>query len=201
MLLKFHWIFFFSGKIVSPKWKTFKGLKLLQRDKIRLNNAIWRAWYLQCKYWNRVNSEVYSQGIFFLQGVHVLDEFWSESLFSVHYCELQVIACTAEHHIVCSVWLWSPWTLSSCLWMYSLRYLSISQSVKKYICLPLKWQLHSEFCFCFILCTDVEKRQNPVCSFVTPLEYSDIEQHRKPEVSKAFMAQRYQTNQYNDDVT
>nr|XP_025035837.1 carbohydrate-responsive element-binding protein-like [Pelodiscus sinensis] len=35
------------GKIVSPKWKTFKGLKLLQRDKIRLNNAIWRAWYLQ----------------------------------------------------------------------------------------------------------------------------------------------------------
>ncbi|KAL7991934.1 hypothetical protein Chor_016190 [Crotalus horridus] len=43
----------YSGKIVSPKWKTFKGLKLLQRDKIRLNNAIWRAWYLQCKYWNR----------------------------------------------------------------------------------------------------------------------------------------------------
>ncbi|XP_067388092.1 MLX-interacting protein-like isoform X2 [Emydura macquarii macquarii] len=37
----------YSGKIVSPKWKTFKGLKLLQRDKIRLNNAIWRAWYLQ----------------------------------------------------------------------------------------------------------------------------------------------------------
>uniref|UniRef100_A0A452I0H5 BHLH domain-containing protein n=1 Tax=Gopherus agassizii TaxID=38772 RepID=A0A452I0H5_9SAUR len=36
-----------GGKIVSPKWKTFKGLKLLPRDKIRLNNAIWRAWYLQ----------------------------------------------------------------------------------------------------------------------------------------------------------
>ncbi|XP_032074413.1 MLX-interacting protein-like [Thamnophis elegans] len=65
----------YSGKIVSPKWKTFKGMKLLQRDKIRLNNAIWRAWYLQY----------------------------------------------------------------------------------------------------------VEKRQNPVCSFVTPLECSDIEQHRKPE--------------------
>nr|XP_009667399.1 PREDICTED: MLX-interacting protein-like [Struthio camelus australis] len=36
-----------SGRIISPKWKTFKGLKLLQRDKIRLNNAIWRAWHLQ----------------------------------------------------------------------------------------------------------------------------------------------------------
>ncbi|XP_042302343.1 MLX-interacting protein-like isoform X2 [Sceloporus undulatus] len=65
----------YSGKIVSPKWKTFKGLKLLQRDKIRLNNAIWRAWYLQY----------------------------------------------------------------------------------------------------------VEKRQNPVCGFVTPLEYSDVDEHRKPE--------------------
>ncbi|KAM4047489.1 carbohydrate-responsive element-binding protein isoform 2-T2 [Anomaloglossus baeobatrachus] len=37
----------YSGKLVSPKWKNFKGLRLLWRDKIRLNNAIWRAWYLQ----------------------------------------------------------------------------------------------------------------------------------------------------------
>ncbi|XP_056414613.1 carbohydrate-responsive element-binding protein [Hyla sarda] len=36
----------YSGKLVSPKWKNFKGLRLLWRDKIRLNNAIWRAWYL-----------------------------------------------------------------------------------------------------------------------------------------------------------
>ncbi|KPP73882.1 MLX-interacting protein-like, partial [Scleropages formosus] len=36
-----------NGKLVSPKWKNFKGLKLLWRDKIRLNNAIWRAWYIQ----------------------------------------------------------------------------------------------------------------------------------------------------------
>lgn len=38
----------YSGKIVSPKWKSFKGLRLLWRDKIRLNNAIWRAWFIQC---------------------------------------------------------------------------------------------------------------------------------------------------------
>ncbi|XP_075052752.1 carbohydrate-responsive element-binding protein isoform X3 [Mixophyes fleayi] len=35
------------SKLVSPKWKNFKGLRLLWRDKIRLNNAIWRAWYIQ----------------------------------------------------------------------------------------------------------------------------------------------------------
>ncbi|ETE73711.1 Carbohydrate-responsive element-binding protein, partial [Ophiophagus hannah] len=37
----------YSEKLVSPKWKNFKGLQLLCRDKIRLNNAIWRAWYIQ----------------------------------------------------------------------------------------------------------------------------------------------------------
>ena len=30
-----------------PKWKMLEGLKLRQRDKIRLNNAIWRARCLQ----------------------------------------------------------------------------------------------------------------------------------------------------------
>uniref|UniRef100_A0A8C4QNJ5 MLX interacting protein like n=1 Tax=Eptatretus burgeri TaxID=7764 RepID=A0A8C4QNJ5_EPTBU len=39
----------YSGRLVSPKWKTFKGLRLQWKDKIRLNNAIWRAWYLQCE--------------------------------------------------------------------------------------------------------------------------------------------------------
>ncbi|XP_056362566.1 carbohydrate-responsive element-binding protein isoform X2 [Oenanthe melanoleuca] len=37
----------YSGKLVSPKWKNFKGLQLLCWDKIRLNNVIWRAWYIQ----------------------------------------------------------------------------------------------------------------------------------------------------------
>ncbi|XP_059270669.1 carbohydrate-responsive element-binding protein isoform X3 [Mustela nigripes] len=41
----------YSGQLVSPKWKNFKGLKLLCRDKIRLNNAIWRAWYIQSPSW------------------------------------------------------------------------------------------------------------------------------------------------------
>ncbi|OBS57810.1 hypothetical protein A6R68_11083 [Neotoma lepida] len=45
------------GKLVSPKWKNFKGLKLLCRDKIRLNNAIWRAWYIQCEWVPRVPWE------------------------------------------------------------------------------------------------------------------------------------------------
>lgn len=41
--------------------------------------------------------------------------------------------------------------------------------------------LHNPF-LCFITASDVEKRKNPVCGFVTPLEGSEAEAHRKPEV-------------------
>ncbi|KAK3852649.1 hypothetical protein Pcinc_040774 [Petrolisthes cinctipes] len=34
-------------KITSPKWNRFKGLKLRWKDKIRLNNIIWRCWHMQ----------------------------------------------------------------------------------------------------------------------------------------------------------
>ncbi|KAG8181810.1 hypothetical protein JTE90_001466 [Oedothorax gibbosus] len=37
----------YSGKLTSPRWKQFKGLKLRLKEKIRLNNMIWRAWHMQ----------------------------------------------------------------------------------------------------------------------------------------------------------
>lgn len=37
------------GSWCSEVEEFLKGLKLQWRDKIRLNNAIWRAWYMQCK--------------------------------------------------------------------------------------------------------------------------------------------------------
>ena len=37
----------YSGKLTSPKWKSFKGLRLKVKDKIRLNNIIWRCWHMQ----------------------------------------------------------------------------------------------------------------------------------------------------------
>ncbi|XP_066947966.1 MLX-interacting protein isoform X3 [Macrobrachium rosenbergii] len=40
----------YRHKITSPKWNRFKGLKLRWKDKIRLNNVIWRCWHMQCKY-------------------------------------------------------------------------------------------------------------------------------------------------------
>lgn len=101
---------FCSGKIVSPKWKSFKGLRLLWRDKIRLNNAIWRAWFIQCE--SALTPTMKS------------DQTWSEA-----------------------------------------RRIN---------------------CLCYRCASDVEKRKNPVCGFVTPLEGSEADAHRKPEVSGLF---------------
>ncbi|BFZ04751.1 hypothetical protein BsWGS_07790 [Bradybaena similaris] len=40
----------YSGKITSPKWKQFRGLHLSQKQRIRLNNLIWREWHMQYIY-------------------------------------------------------------------------------------------------------------------------------------------------------
>lgn len=42
-------IFFFRQKLTSPKWNRFRGIRLRWKDKIRLNNVIWRCWHMQCK--------------------------------------------------------------------------------------------------------------------------------------------------------
>lgn len=48
-----------------------------------------------------------------------------------------------------------------------------------------------------LLCLDVEKRKSPACGFVTPLEGSEADSHRKPEVSgiKAGIFFNYTSNQ------
>ena len=34
----------YRQKLTSPKWNRFLGMKLRWKDKIRLNNVIWRCW-------------------------------------------------------------------------------------------------------------------------------------------------------------
>ncbi|CAB1353077.1 unnamed protein product, partial [Coregonus sp. 'balchen'] len=41
------------GKIVSPKWKSFKGLRLLWRDKIHVEKRKNPAIVLEGSYWKR----------------------------------------------------------------------------------------------------------------------------------------------------
>ena len=38
-----------DSKLVSPKWKQFKGMKISLKNKIRVNNLIWRAWHIKCE--------------------------------------------------------------------------------------------------------------------------------------------------------
>lgn len=44
--------------------------------------------------------------------------------------------------------------------------------------------LVNPLCVLHPLRLDVEKRKNPVCGFVTPLEGSEADSHGKPEASK-----------------
>ena len=37
----------YRQKLTSPKWNRFLGMKLRWKDKIRLNNVIWRCWHMQ----------------------------------------------------------------------------------------------------------------------------------------------------------
>ena len=37
----------YRQRLTSPKWNRFRGLKLRWKDKIRLNNVIWRCWHMQ----------------------------------------------------------------------------------------------------------------------------------------------------------
>merc|ERR1719481_1494235 len=37
----------YRQKLTSPKWNKFLGMKLRWKDKIRLNNVIWRCWHMQ----------------------------------------------------------------------------------------------------------------------------------------------------------
>ncbi|XP_066255325.1 MLX-interacting protein isoform X1 [Euwallacea similis] len=37
----------YRQKLTSPKWNRFRGVRLRWKDKIRLNNVIWRCWHLQ----------------------------------------------------------------------------------------------------------------------------------------------------------
>lgn len=37
----------YTQKLTSPKWNPFKGIRLRWKEKIRLNNVIWRCWHMQ----------------------------------------------------------------------------------------------------------------------------------------------------------
>ena len=37
----------YRQRLTSPRWNRFRGLKLRWKDKIRMNNVIWRCWHMQ----------------------------------------------------------------------------------------------------------------------------------------------------------
>jgi len=91
-----YFIIFFSGKIVSPKWKNFRGIKVKLKDKIRLNNIIWREWHRQCMWC----------GFFCFLWVCQVDCF-CVSVFCVIWCYLEVGQVPGDYLVpdgYCTTW-------------------------------------------------------------------------------------------------
>ena len=42
-------ILLFRHGVTTPRWKKFNNMNIRLKDRIRLNNAIWRTWHIQCK--------------------------------------------------------------------------------------------------------------------------------------------------------
>lgn len=163
-------LFCCSGRLVSPKWKNFKGLKLQWRDKIRLNNAIWRAWYMQCKYRagggsclrHRWEQENWNYRVVTSSGICSVG--CSEAVPLDPGCPGWGQAGCSEH---------SP--RSPCWWRPSGG--SPGQLPVPPGALPVLSARGA------VVVSDLEKRKNPVCHFVTPLDGSvDVDEHRRPEV-------------------
>lgn len=63
-------------KLTSPKWNRFKGIRLRWKDKIRLNNVIWRCWHMQCKRKKKYLASSASRYILKINRRTLRDIFW-----------------------------------------------------------------------------------------------------------------------------
>lgn len=60
----------YQQKLTSPKWNQFKGVRLRWKEKIRMNNVIWRCWHMQfilkrktkvCQFASPLDTDVHSE--------------------------------------------------------------------------------------------------------------------------------------------
>lgn len=96
---------YYSSNLTSPKWKSFKGLKLRLKNKIRLNNLIWRTWFLQyirgrrppgCAFTAPVETDVHKKSeTVVLEGKYwkrkekaIVDEYKKWRIFHKQKCQL-----------------------------------------------------------------------------------------------------------------
>ncbi|XP_061398154.1 protein WBSCR14 homolog [Musca vetustissima] len=75
----------YSQKLTSPKWNHFKGVRLRWKDKIRLNNVIWRCWHMQfilkrktpvCQFASPLDVDIHSNP----QSVVLEGKYWKRQL-------------------------------------------------------------------------------------------------------------------------
>ncbi|XP_065214313.1 protein WBSCR14 homolog isoform X2 [Planococcus citri] len=78
----------YRQKLTSPKWNRFKGVRLKWKEKIRLNNVIWRCWHMQfvmkqnigvCQFASPLDVDIHSKP----EAVVLEGKYWKRKLSAV----------------------------------------------------------------------------------------------------------------------
>lgn len=78
----------YRQKLTSPKWNRFRGIRLRWKEKIRLNNVIWRCWHMQfikrentliCQFASPLDSDTHNKP----EAVVLEGKYWKRKLAAV----------------------------------------------------------------------------------------------------------------------
>ncbi|XP_044750861.1 MLX-interacting protein isoform X2 [Coccinella septempunctata] len=113
----------YRQKLTSPKWNRFRGIRLRWKEKIRLNNVIWRCWHLQfikkvptliCQFASPLDVDTHNkpeavvlEGKYWKRKLHaVTAEYKKWRMFHRHHSLLQQISRDTQDTIMNEVGLW-----------------------------------------------------------------------------------------------
>uniref|UniRef100_A0A224XIH4 Putative mlx interactor n=1 Tax=Panstrongylus lignarius TaxID=156445 RepID=A0A224XIH4_9HEMI len=105
----------YRQKLTSPKWNRFKGIRLRWKDKIRLNNVIWRCWHIQfinkkktlvCQFASPLDVDTHKKP----EAVVLEGKYWKRKLNAVTaeykkwrmYCHNQILGRPQKYQDMCT---------------------------------------------------------------------------------------------------
>lgn len=74
-------LFFVRNGVTTPRWKKFNGMNIRLKDRIRLNNAIWRCWHIECKFNMWLTTDIdnhYVYGLIFHTQLILRSQCWQK---------------------------------------------------------------------------------------------------------------------------
>ncbi|KAK9869757.1 hypothetical protein WA026_003489 [Henosepilachna vigintioctopunctata] len=132
----------YRQKLTSPKWNRFRGIRLRWKDKIRLNNVIWRCWHLQfikkentliCQFASPLDVDTHNkpeavvlEGKYWKRKLHaVTAEYKKWRMFHRHHSLLQQLSKENQDMLVNDLDLWNSQSSESVHMLVDEDYMSL----------------------------------------------------------------------------